>query len=149
MSEPKENDIYRWSWRQGRKSIISCYAHLAVYLDGRLRDTYWHDWRTQSDIDLDCVDLTLLGNIDDCREIKTWDAFYYDPADIIDMRHANNSSAPIYLKLTAEKSPEHMLQVVDDRMRQAYSQIVSAERLIKTLDATAARIRAGDLEVML
>lgn len=146
---PKENDIFRYSWKEGRKPIIGCYAHLAVFFHGALRDTFWHDWRTQSWIELDRVELRLLGNIDDCREIKRWDVPYYDPADIIDMAHSNNSNAPIYLKNTASKSPEHMLKTADEKMRQAYTDIVRAERQIKELDATIARIKAGDLEVSL
>lgn len=146
---PRENDIYRWAWKDGKAPIVGCYAHLAVFADGALRDTYWHDWRTQSCLDLEKVELTLLGNIDDYREIYRWEAVYYDPADIIDMRHANNSNAPVYLLKSATKSPEHMLEIADGKMRQAYGDIIRAEGQIKYLEATIARIKAGDLEVPL
>lgn len=146
---PKENDIYRWTWKEGRKPIIGCYAHLAVFFDGALRDTYWHDWKTQSFIELERVELTLLGNIDDYRVIQRWDALYYDPADIINMSHANNSNGTIYLKLTAGKSQAWMLARAEENESQARRDKDRAERDITEWAEKVSRIKAGDLEVYL
>lgn len=146
---PRENDICHWHWKEGNAPITGCYAHLAVFYKGGLRDTFWYDWKTRSPIDLDRIELTVLGNIDECRVIEKWSIPYYDPSDIIDMSHSNNSNAPIYLRKTASKSPAHMLDVANEKMRQAYSDIVRAERHIKELEATIAKIKTGDLEVYL
>jgi len=149
-TQPKENDIYRWSCKEGRKPIIGCYAHLAVFVDGALRDTFWHDWRTGgSRIDLDRVELKLLGNIDECREIRKWDVPYYDPADIIDMAHCNNSGASIYLKLTAEKSQTWMLARAEEKFAEANRAKERAERDITDWAYKIKQIKAGDLEVYL
>jgi hypothetical protein len=145
MAEPRENDVFRWHWKLGRAPIVGCYAHLAVFLNGGLRDTFWYDWPTRSYIDLDRVDLTLLGNIDDCVEIKRWDVPYYDPADIIDMSHSNNSRAPIYLKKSATKSQEWMLSVAENKFAEAQRAKESAERDIARLQDVLKQIRAGDL----
>lgn len=146
---PRENDIYRWHWLEGKAPIIGCYAHLAVFADGAPRDTYWHDWRTQSHLDIDRVDLTLLGNIDDYREINRWEATYYDPSDIIDMRHANNSNAVMYLRKTAAKSQAWMLARAEEAFAKAQQAKSSAERDIVELQDKLKRIKAGDLEVYL
>jgi len=149
MADPRENDIYRWRWKDGKALIVGCYSWRAVFFNGALRDVYWHDWRTSSSIDLDRVDLTLIGNIDDCRQIKVWDLPYYDPSDVIDMRHANDSNGPIYLKLTAEKSQEWMLARAEEKFAVAQRAKSGAERDIADLQDKLKRIKAGDLEVFL
>ncbi|NTJ67576.1 hypothetical protein G6M50_06330 [Agrobacterium rhizogenes] len=146
---PRENDIYSWAWKDGKAPIVGCYAHLAVFAAGALRDTYWHDWRTQSCLDLERVELTLLGNIDDYREIYRWEAVYYDPADIIDMRHANNSNAVMYLRKTATKSQKWMLARAEEAFAEAHRAKSKAERDIAELQDKLKKIRAGDLEVYL
>lgn len=149
MIEPRENDVYRWQWKEGRKPIIGCYANLAVYGDGALRDTYWHDWKTQSNIDLDRVEMTLLGNIDDYDKIDRWQIVYYDPSDILDMAHANSTNAPIYLRRTATKSQAWMLARAEEAFAEAQRAKSRAERDISELQDKLKKIRSGDLEVYL
>lgn len=146
MSEPRHNDVYRWRWKDGCKPIIGCYAHLAVFHNGKLRDTYWYDWSVASVIDLDRVDITLLGNIDDCEVIRHWDLPYYDPTDIIDMNHLNNSKAPIYLKKGAARSQEWMLARAEEKFAKAQRDKESAEREITKLHEVIKQIRAGNLD---
>lgn len=145
----KENDICRWHWKLGRAPIVGCYAHLGVVVGGCLRDTFWYDWKTRSEIEVDRVELTLLGNIDECREIKRWDVPYYDPADIIDMSHSNNSSAPVYLKTSASKSQEWMLARAEEKHEAAVRAKDRADRDITEWADKVSRIKAGDLEVYL
>jgi hypothetical protein len=147
--DPKENDIYHWSWKEGRAPIVGCYAHLAVFTGGALRDTYWHDWKTQSHIELDRVELTLLGNMDECDVISRWQTAYYDPADVIDMAHANSSNAPVLLKRTATKNQEWMLARTEEKFAEANRAKERAERDIADLQDKLKRIKAGDLEVYL
>lgn len=151
MADLRENDICHWSWKEGMRPIVGCYSHVAVVRDGKLFDTYWHGWETGSSsiVELDRVELTALGNIDDCTEIKAWDADYYAPTDIIDMRHANTSNAPIYLKNGSMRSQEWMLQRVEQRFNDAQRKKESAERDISRLQDVLKKIRAGDLEVTL
>jgi hypothetical protein len=148
MTDPRENDVYRWRW-EGKKPISGCYAYLAIYVNGALRDTYWHDWKTQSNIDLDSVKLTLLGNLDDYDKIDRWQTVYYDPSDIIDMAHANSTNAPVYLKRTATKSQAWMLERTEEAFVEAQRAKSRAEREISELQDKLKRIRAGDLEVYL
>jgi hypothetical protein len=149
MTAPRENDIYRWFWKEGCKPIVGCYAYLAVFSEGGLRDTYWHDWRNASNVDLGRVDLQLLGNIDECREIHRWERPYYDPADMIDMAHGNNTHAPLYLKLTATKSQESLLSHAKEKSDKARRDKEWAERAIAEWEEKINRIEGGDLEVYL
>lgn len=146
---PRENDIYRWFWKDGIRPPVGCYAYLAVFVDGGLRDTYWHDWKTQSWVGVDRVELTLLGNIDDCEEIRRHQVPYYRPEDIIDMRHSNSSSAPIYLKKSASKDQATILEYAEEKERQAYADKGRAERAIVEWEEKIRRIKEGDLEVYL
>jgi len=146
---PKENDIYRWHWKLGKEPLFGCYAGIGVFVGGGLRDTFWHDWKTRSEIDLERADLTLLGNIDECDVISRWQTVYYDPADIIDMNHANTSTAPVYLKRSAEKSQKWMLARTKEKFAEANRTKERAERDIAELQDKIKRIKAGDLEVYL
>lgn len=149
MGELREHDVYRWHWKDGKASIVGCYAHLAVVKDGVLRDTYWHDWHLTSRIEPEKVDLTLLGNIDDCEVIRVWDVPYYDPADIIDMNHSNNSRAPIYLKRGAVKSQKWMLSRAEHNLSEARRKKDQAECDIKKWSDAVDQILAGNLEIQL
>lgn len=149
MADLRENDVYRWDWKEGMAPIVGCYAHLAVVVDGILRDTYWHDYAHSSAIYPEKVDLTLLGNIDDCDVIRAWDVPYYDPGDIIDMNHRNNSHASIYLKRGSVKSPSRMLEWAEFNLSNAQSLMNSAKRDVDRWSQAIAQIKAGDLEVVL
>lgn len=149
MAELRDNDICHWVWKKGRELIVGQYSHIAVFHEGKLRDTYWFDWKTQSSLDLDRILVSVVGNIDDCTEIKVWDAVYYAPSDIIDMRHPNNSNAPIYLKNGAERSQEWMLHRAEQKFYDAQRVKERAERDIAELQDTLKKIRYGDLEVTL
>lgn len=146
MSEPRQNDVYRWTWKEGCKPIIGCYANLAVFHNEKLRDTYWYDWAVASVVDLEKVDLTLLGNLDDYEVMRHWDLPYYDPADIIDMNHRNNSRGPIYLRKGAGRSQEWMLTRAEEKFAAAQRAKDSAERDISTLQDVLKQIRSGNLE---
>jgi hypothetical protein len=145
----KDNDVFLWRWKEGKAPIVGCYAHLAVVVCGVLRDTYWHDYAHSSYIYPENVDLTFLGNIDDCDVIRAWDVHYYDPADIIDMNHRNNSRAAIYLKRGAVKSQRRMLEWAELNLSNAQSLMNSATRDVERWSQAIAQIKAGDLEVVL
>lgn len=145
MAEPRDNDVFRWHWKEGCKPMIGQYAHLAVFHNGHLRDTYWLDWPHAVPVDLEKVNLFLLGNIDDCEVIQRWDRSYYDPDEIIDMNHWNNSNGPIYLKKGAARSQKWMLARAEEKFADAQRAKESAERDVARLQDVLKQIRAGDL----
>jgi hypothetical protein len=146
----KDNDVYRWHWKPGMEPMFGRYSNRAVVVDGELLDTFWHDWRQDKHrVDPDRAELTFLGNIDECREIKSWEVPYYDPADVISMAHSNNSGAPIYLTLTAGKSQSWMLARAEEKLADAQRAKERAERDIAEWNEKVSRVKAGDLEVYL
>lgn len=147
---PKENDIYRWSWKDDIASKdYHCYSTIAVFVDGGFRDTFWYDWKERSWLNPDKIDLVLLGNIDECDKISRWQISYYDPSDVIDMAHANDSNAPVFLKRTAVKSQARMLEYAQWKEQQAFSDKCRAENELLSWGDKIRRIKAGDLEVYL
>lgn len=145
----KENDIYRWFWNPGINRDYHCKSNLAVFVNGWLRDTFWYDWETRSSLNPDEVSLALLGNIDECEVIARWKIPYYRSVDIIDMRHSNNSNAPIFLKKSASKDQATILEYAEEKERLAYSDKDRAERAIVEWEDKIRRIKEGDLEVYL
>lgn len=146
-----EGNIYRWRWADTVKDAdcapyrsYHCLSQMAVVRNGRLTDTFWHgsDNRVLDPAD---VILTLLGNIDDLVEIRSYDIPYYRPDDIVDMRHSNNSSGPIYRRKDAEKDAATMLEVIEHRLEQVKRDIEYGRRQIEQLTKDAEAVRAGKL----
>ncbi|NTG01841.1 hypothetical protein G6L30_17120 [Agrobacterium rhizogenes] len=149
MDTPRENDIYRWYWKDSVDRSYHCMSHIAVFCGGALRDTFWYDWKSRGGLDLEAVDLTLLGNIDECDVISRWQKAYYEPSDVIDTAHSNNSGAPIYLKRTAVKSQSVMLEYAEEAAKDALRRRDSAQCDMETWAEKIDRIKQGDLEVYL
>lgn len=151
MSEDlKEGNIYFWRWADAERDAqcgpyqsYHCCSQLAVVTNGKLMDTYWHGSDNKV-LDPASVSLTLLGNKDDLVEIREWDIHYYRREDIIDMRHPNNSSGPIYLRKGAERDAETMLEVIEHRLEQIRRDIEFGRHRIELLTAQAAQVRAGN-----
>ena len=152
MSEDlKEGNIYRWRWADAERDAqcgpfqsYHCCSQLAVVTNGKLMDTYWHGSDNKV-LDPASVSLTLLGNKADLIEIRTWEIPYYRREDIIDMRHSNNSSGPIYLRKGAARDAETMLELIEHRLVQTRRDIESSKRRIELLTAQAAQVREGKL----
>lgn len=109
MLEPetklRDGDIYRWCWKDETYRSYHCYSRIAVVKNHELYDTYWGE----SLLQVEDVCLTYLGNKADLIEISEYDTVFYRSSDIIDMRHENASSAPIYLRRAAKRDMETTL----------------------------------------
>lgn len=139
-----EGDICNWQWKEGHRKIVDCYSHRGVFRNGSFYDTYWHS--EQTIINLSEIELTFLGNINNYEEILHHRKIYYDPSDIIDMRHANDSHAPVLLKKGAKRSAKAMLEYAMYEKDKAISQRDSAERRIQTMDFHISLIDDGRLD---
>jgi len=120
----REGDIYRWRWADPERDAdcgpfrsYHCLSQLAVVRSGKLTDTYWPGTGNHV-LDPAKVTLTFIGNIADLVEIRAYDIPYYRREDIVDMRHANNSYGPIYLRKGAQKDADTMLARAAHRVRQ-------------------------------
>ena len=92
ISALQEGDIYRWRWADQAKDAdcgpyrsYHCCSKLAVVRNGKLVDTFWYGSDNKI-LDPAEVDLTLLGNVANLIEIRSYDIPYYRHADIVDMR---------------------------------------------------------------
>lgn len=149
----KEGDIYSWRWRDDDRHAdcapyrsYHCKSRLAVVRNGTLFDTYWFGYDQNSMLRPDDVILTLLGNASDMSKIRSWDVAYYKPADVVDMRHSNNSSGPIYLKSGATRDRNAMLTTAVARREEAISQRDSAAREIERMDEIVKLIEINALD---
>lgn len=145
----KEGDVFIWRWRDGARNDVSspyhCWSRIAVVgADGKLRDTYWSD-NTDKLVPLEHVELTFRGNIHEMKRIHSYEAQFYCVKDVVDMRHSNNSRAPVYVVPGAERDPGVMRDLVLGRIETARREIDFQTRLISTLTKELTAIDAGNL----
>jgi hypothetical protein len=123
----QDGDIYRWSYKDfdGTGLEYWCKSRIAIVHDGKLLDTYWmrHGGKRYGDygpcysegrvIPADTVDLKLMGNLSNLVEIWPEEAKFYDPTDVVDLRHPNNSHAPVMVRKGAERSREIVINSLE------------------------------------
>ena len=132
-----DGDIFTWVYSDvevdpaKQYGEYHCKSQIAIAKDGVLYDTFWGDFNRP--IPIDKIVLKFQGNPKYLTVIKSYDIPYYDPADIVDMRHSNSSSQPIYLKHGATKSPSHIKTRLDDMMRSTTRDLETAMRRIKSI----------------
>lgn len=149
MTDLREGDIYRWRWADPAKDAdcgpyrsYHCYSKMAVVRDGRIVDTFWFGPDNKA-LDPETVTLTLLGNVNDLREIRPCDVAYYRREDIVDMRHSNNSHGPIYLRKDAERDAKTMMEIIEHRIESSEREIKFATDRIERLRKDAELVRQG------
>ena len=120
--ELKDGQIYRWHWKEGEQigalEPYWCKSRIAIVKDGKLLDTYWSGDRHS--VDVSRVDLAFMGD-QNWPQLRPGEELRYDRADICDMRHANSSHAPIYVRPGAKLNKAAMLVVLDQREADARS----------------------------
>lgn len=151
IDKMKEGDIFRWRYREGTKHgdyAYHCCSNIAVFKNGRLRDTYWHGYATSSDgrswMADEChkLDLTFLANESDLEPAQAYQAEYYDHADIVNITHANGGS--FYLRKGAVRSQAKMLESARYKLEKSESDKQMAEWRSERLREAIAKIEAGD-----
>lgn len=148
-----KNDIVSWKWKDKARQNFApygdyhCYSGMAVFNGTSLKDTYWFGYMTsdRSSLPIKDVKYTLLGNIDNLTEIKD-DTKYYNPSDIIDMRHANASNAEIYLKSGKSRCAQAMLYAVTHEISSVERCIENDRQRLLRLNDHKSSIENGELE---
>lgn len=145
----KEGDVYFWRWndgvRLGDSMSYHCWSRIAVVgADGILRDTFWSD-NSDKRVPIDKAELTLRGNVNEMKEIHSYEAQFYCDKDVVDMRHSNNSNAPVYVVAGAERNPDVMRDLVLGRIDKARREVEYQKRLIETLNGELTAIDEGRL----
>lgn len=145
----KEGDIFSWRWtpEEGRKrqndcgsTVYWCKSQIAIFHNDRLRDTYWYDGSNSAYIlELDKVEITFLGNPENMKTIYDGEQVFYRREDIVDMNHANNSRAKVYVK--AERDLETMrlyyreqAERFERESRMALDRIADCQNAIAAID---------------
>jgi hypothetical protein len=145
----KNGDYYRWSYKEmpyPTDWTLSywCKSRLAVVVDGSLYDTYWHDTAGRAWVDPDRVELEFIGNVHEFVESKYGEYLYYDRADILDTRHANDTNGKIYIRKGAERSREVMLEYAREKLERADSALRSAMYDLERWNLKVAEIEAAE-----
>jgi len=156
-TELRDGDIYRWSWiNPPEHEPYWCKTRLAIAQKGKLFDLFrvhhgskfiqggWGP-TCSSDYALpgDKIETELLANIHDMDEIPRGDERYYDPADVVDLRHSNNSSAPIYIKRGAVRNADKIAERIRQKISEAEYQRRSAEDDIRRFTETLRYVEDG------
>lgn len=144
LTELRNGDIFDWWHRDSGLRSYRSYSHRAVVTNGRLCDTYWSTDATV--LDPEAVELAYLGNVSEMTIIRPYERAYYRAEDVVDMRHANNSRAPVYVRPGAKRDAETMTTAVDSRIEDQRSAIRHAEWLITELEKTRTLINDGRLD---
>lgn len=153
----KEGDIFRWRYKDEKPSDhgeyrrYHCKSRIAVF-DGRsLRDTYWGETGYEGCLKLEDVVLEFQGNAHEMRQIPPGERVFYRYEDIMDMNHANNSRAAVYVKVGATRNPEAMKEYFEHQLDTANRSIEMGRRRIseckEALDAVARGELSGNFYV--
>lgn len=152
MTELREGDIYRWSYRDSSDNRYHCCSRIAVVKNGMLRDTYWQVGNSFSDGRwfgigaLPALDLKFIGNFSELEAAQEYQADYYDDADIVDLNHANSTRGNFYLRKGAIRSQKKMLESARQRLQKSLDEEQMAAWRSERLRASIARIEAGDMD---
>lgn len=148
----RDGDIFRWRWKDEDRHhdcapfrAYHCKSRIAVAEGGLLFDTYWSMRSSDHVVKPEGVILTHLGNMNDMTKIQPYQVAYYKRADIVDMRHANSTRGPIYLKTGAARDADMMRQEAERRIEEAQRSKESAVRTIKRMREVQDKIEQGDL----
>lgn len=143
----RDGDIYFWSWKDASERFMPyhCCARIAVVKNGILRDTYLTGTSDNRIITADVADLTYKGNIEDMRSIHWGEVDFYRSEDVVDMRHPNDSRAPIYVKKDATRDAAGMIEALRYQIERELSKIRSSEHRITELEGALAKVAAGQL----
>ena len=146
MSALREGDIYRWRWNDEERRSYHCKSQIAIVKGGKLLDTYWFGYDESNLLRPEAVTLTFWANVDDLLVIHSGMTSYYRPEDVVDLRHANNSSGPVYIRKGAKRDAATMLEVVSGRIKDSEREIVWHQRQLEEFAKFQGLIRAGKLD---
>lgn len=157
-TELRDGDVFRWGWIDPPKTeAYWCKSREGIFNSGNLYDTFWihhgskfiqGGWGPEFSgaraLPIEQIEITVIGNIHDMNEIPHGDERYYDPSDVVDLRHSNNRSAPLYIKKGAKRSAKKMAERIRDKMVDAERTRLSAEQDLEALREKLAYVEAGE-----
>ena len=154
----RDGDIYSWSWTEDYEkelrdrcpsTVYWCKSRIARCIGDQVVDTYWSAGGGHGKwLDLERVTLKLLCNVNDMRVILPSEIVYYDPNDVVDTRHSNDSMAPVYLRKNAVRSEPHVRQEIDRRLGEVDRDMAHLRRKREWLLGEVYKIDDGQLDAV-
>jgi hypothetical protein len=149
-----KGDIFRWSYKNVGDTFMPyhCCSCIAEFDGEILRDTYWSGmsdgkwWKPQNAEAL--LDLEFIANRDDLVQADPSAVDFYSRDDIVDLRHANNSSrSNVYLRKGAKRSANVMRETLNYAIERAESEIRMLRSKIERAQEQLAAVDAGNTEL--
>ena len=147
----REGDIYSWHYPpsdkldHGAYGSYHCKSQIAVYDGKNLLDTFWGNSPTDgSYLNPEEVVLTLLGNKNEL-EVLTDVEDFYDPSDLVVMRHPNSTSAKTLIKPGASRCKKKMHSVLLNKKNDAEQKIRSAQHDLRRLAVAEYKLENEDI----
>ena len=144
----KNNDIFRWSYNEGKLKKLNdgdnggttywCCSRIAIFLDGRIVDTFWgsgggaKSW--SEDQAKEQLELEFIVNMDDLVAADPSERAYYLDSDCFDLNHSNSSRGNFYIRNGAIKNTEKMTRLLNRGVKQVRNDISSQLRSIKEME---------------
>lgn len=155
----QNGDVYFWRWNDaelekrlkhnsGSYSLTYwCRSQKAIVRNGFLIDTYWHDLSADKALNPELLTLEYKGNESTLRPINHWEEKYYEPDDVVDMRHPNDTtSGKVYVKPDAKRSQARILEHLNYVREKELAAIKCANWSIESIDKQIAEVNAGILD---
>jgi hypothetical protein len=146
MSDIKDGDIFRWSYRNGGSTW--CKSCICIANNGILRDTYWSHsgdgaaWTYKEAAEK--LNLRFVANLAELERRRESDADYYDDADIVNLNHSNSTSGNFYIRKGAMRSKAKMQKILIDRIAEEERKIERAKDQVGRFRHTISQIEAGE-----
>ena len=90
------------------------------------------------------IDLEFLANKEDIEETKF--PQYYDPKDVVDIRHANLSRGGLYIRKGAKRSRSQMIALINTKIADETRKIEWSKRQLEILEEKLVAIEIENLE---
>lgn len=153
-----EGDLFRWSYNaaeyekrsdsRNAGTLYWCVSRIFRFNGDVLVDTYWHSGNNKTwtpERAEEQLNLTFLANEADL--VKTNYPEYYDSEDIVNLNHPNSSKGNIYVKKTASRSKDAMLEHAKKQLSDAEYEKRYAERSIERFNEKIQEIsESGNLD---
>lgn len=152
-----EGDVFRWAYRDravdGLPYAYYCKSRFAVVRGDHLVDTYWGlttvlgGPRFPIATARETLELDFLGNLGDFERRGEAVAEYYDPADVLDLNHANSTTGNLYVRRGAVRSRDRVAALLGKRLAAAERQERAAAARVASLRSALAGVANGTLRL--
>lgn len=153
----RKGDLFLWRYKDGSKGAKGympywCAAQKAEFNGTHLIDSYWGDcnptgkhW-TPEEAERE-LELTFVANRDELELADSSAHDYYEPTDVVDLRHSNRSDyKAIFIRRGAKRSAQRMRETLEYTIERSESQIRMARSRIERCEELLAKLETEPLE---